>query len=217
MIHPCRVSLLLGMTLLVGCSTTTYNTLSTIKQAALGDSDVVVSMSQVENLPYASAYIRVGDNPQAFVVLAFADKNGNLSWMSADHTLFITHAGRIIKTVGLENDLMLLSSASRDPLKSTHIDHPVSWRFQAEWAKDYVSGYTLLSQIKTVKEVTLPILDKKYDTWLLEESIELEHSGEGWQNRYWVDSQTGAILKSEQQLGPHLPVIEMTILKPYSS
>lgn len=59
----------------------------------------------------------MGDNPQALVVLAFADPDGSLSWVSSDNKLFVTKSGRLHKTVGLENDLYLVSSSWPDPLQ----------------------------------------------------------------------------------------------------
>ncbi|MFT8211636.1 MAG: YjbF family lipoprotein [Symbiopectobacterium sp.] len=47
----------------------------TAKLAIWGTDDVQVSAERVEKTPYASAYLKVGDASQAFVVLAFAENN----------------------------------------------------------------------------------------------------------------------------------------------
>ena len=51
----------------------------------------------------ASAYLKVGDAPRAFVVLGFADAT-SLKWFTADRNMIITRNGRVIKTLGFGND-----------------------------------------------------------------------------------------------------------------
>lgn len=211
-----RVLLLLISPLLFGCSTTTKQTIATIGKVAFGNDDVVLGKDKINSIPYASAYIKVGDNPQAFVVLAYADKQGNLSWMSADHRMFVTRAGRLIKTIGLDNDLVSLSSLADEPLTKLTSKDSLTWQFQAEWEKDYVSGYFINSHILKKAKATIDILDEPHQTELFEELISIQHNGYSWENYYWVDQKTGQIVKSKQQLGPDLPVIEITILKPYA-
>lgn len=239
-----RLLVPLGLLLLSGCSNNSLSTLDTLQYAFFGTPDVQISAEEVRRMPYASAYLQVGDNPQAFVVLAFADPDGTLTWVSADHNLFVTRAGRLIKTVGLENDLYRLApspdpgAAQRqgsdaaqpaDPLaRLAHLlplarQQPADaaaalqpWQLQAEWQRDYVSGDTLRAGAYQLHADTLTVLDNTYSVWVIEERIEMLERKQRWHNRYWVDRESGRLLKSEQQLGPDMPVITMTILKPYS-
>lgn len=233
-----RLFVPLGVLLLSGCSATSVTTLDTLRYALLGSDDVQVSAEQVQRVPYASAYLQVGDNPRAFVVLAFADPDGSLTWASADNNIFVTKQGRLIKTVGLANDLYRLTSGQPDPLQQlatqavtqavtqvvTHVATMgvadklalAPWHYQGEWTQDYVSGDQLTAHIDQISEQQLTIQDKSYSVWLLEERVEMAHTKQRWHNRYWMDRHTGRIMQSEQQLGPDLPVIKMTILKPYA-
>lgn len=218
-----RVFMSLGLLLLSGCSATSSDTYATLRYAFLGMDDVVVTGEKVRELPYASAYLRVGDNPQALVVLAFADPDGSLSWASADNKLFVTKAGRLRKTVGLENDLYLMTSSWIDPLQKI-IDSPddvfntdvLHWQYNAEWEKDYVSGYKMQAKFISAVPEKLLIIDKSHDVMLIDELIIFGNNQSSWHNYYWFEHSTGRILKSQQQLGPGLPVVEMTILKPYA-
>lgn len=218
-----RFFMSLGLLLLSGCSTTSSDTYATLRYAFTGVDDVVVTAEKVRDLPYASAYLRVGDNPQALVVLAFADPDGSLSWVSADNKLFVTNAGRLNKTVGLENDLYLTKSSWVDPLKkiSESPDNAINprvmnWQYNAEWEKDYLSGYKISTEFISAVPEKLVILDRTHDVVLIDELVTVEHNHESWHNYYWFEHSTGRMLKSQQQLGPALPVIEMTILKPYA-
>ena len=114
-----RQLIFLGLFLLSGCSTTGSDTFATLRYAAWGNPDVELTAEQVNKIPYASAYLQVGDNPQAFVVLAFADPDNSLTWIGADKNIFVTKYGRIIKTAGLDNDLYSIREigASSDPLR----------------------------------------------------------------------------------------------------
>jgi hypothetical protein len=213
----------LGLLLLSGCSATSSDTYATLRYAFLGVDDVEVTTEKVRDLPYASAYLRVGDNPQALVVLAFADSDGSLSWVSSDNKLFVTKAGRLYKTVGLENDLYLVASSWPDPLQkmADSLDDVLNpdampWQYNAEWENDYVSGYKMQAQFISAVPEKLLILDKSHDVMLVDELVSFGQSQNSWHNYYWFERSTGRILKSQQQLGPDLPVIEMTILKPYA-
>lgn len=213
--------------LISGCSATGSSTLETLRYAVWGNPDVEVTAEQVNKLPYASAYLQVGNNPQAFVVLAFADPNGSLTWLGADSNIFVTRYGRIIKTVGLDNDLYSVNEVggNSDPLRllkaffnnrGSQKLHQ-SWLYRAEWSKGYVSGYEVHVNLNPPQVDTLVILGKSYQTWLFEESIEIPSLNQHWFNKYWVDQHNGEFLKTEQQLGPDMPVIKMTILKKYPS
>ena len=61
-----------------------------------------------------------------------------MSWMSADGVMFVTQHGRLIKTVGLPNDLRYLGSLDKDPLKTSRLDKTPSmvWYSVAEWSKN---------------------------------------------------------------------------------
>ncbi|MCE9847202.1 YjbF family lipoprotein [Aeromonas allosaccharophila] len=213
----------LGLLLLSGCSATSSDTYATLRYALLGMDDVEVTTEKVRELPYASAYLRVGDNPQALVVLAFADPDGSLSWVSSDNKLFVTKSGRLHKTVGLENDLYLVASSWPDPLlKMENVPDDVlnldamRWQYNAEWENDYVSGYNMQAKFISSVPEKLLILDKSHDVMLIDELVSFGQGQNSWHNYYWFERSTGRVLKSQQQLGPGLPVIEMTILKPYA-
>ena len=63
-----------------------------------------VTLDQAKAVPYASLGVKVGDGPQAMLVLA--DGTGpELSWTSASHISLITRDGRIIGSAGFEHNL----------------------------------------------------------------------------------------------------------------
>ncbi|MGL5949007.1 MAG: YjbF family lipoprotein, partial [Aeromonas sp.] len=114
------LSLLVAALLTAACSSTSQDLASTLNYAVRGSADIEVSAQKVSDLPYASSYLRVGDNPQAFVVLAYADTMAKapqqLSWLAADKNAFITQGGRLIQTHGLANDLSTWQVQGQDYL-----------------------------------------------------------------------------------------------------
>lgn len=211
----------LTITLLIcGCSTTSSNVAATLRYAISGPDDVTVAPEKINQLPYASAYIRVGDNPRAFVVLAFADKDGSLTWVSSDKTVFVTRYGRLIKTRGLANDLYLLKEKTKDPLSEParlpadpNITYSTEWL--AEWSKDYVSGYHITTHLTYAGSEWIQVLDRSLDTLRFEERVEVEHNNTNWVNVYWFDKVTHRLVKTQQHLGYDLDVVEMVVLKSF--
>lgn len=206
---------LLSLIALSGCSATTSNTGETIKYALLGADDVTVTKAHVTNLPYASAYLKIGDNPRVFIVLAYVNGE-DLSWLTADNVMIVTRHGRIIKTVGLENDLISLINESADPL-STKPTSTAHWQAVAEWQQRHVSGYQMKGHITQRGQDTLDLVTRQINADRFEEKISLTPSSTSWTNTFWRDSSTGQVVKTQQQLGPNMPLIELTILKPFSS
>ncbi|MGL5345677.1 MAG: YjbF family lipoprotein [Plesiomonas sp.] len=206
---------LLSLISLVGCSTTTSNTGETIRYALFGADDITVTKAHVSELPYASAYLKIGDNPRVFVVLAYVNGE-DFSWLTADNVMIITRHGRIIKTVGLENDLVSLINESTDPLAAKPTTK-AEWQAIAEWQQRYVSGYQMKGRIIQHEKETLDLVANQILVNRFEEKITLMPSSTCWTNTFWRDSSTGQVVKTQQQLGPNMPVIELTILKPFSS
>jgi len=200
---------------LSACSLKSNFYLETLSTAALGVPDVNKSAAEVDAIPYASAYLTIGSLPRAFVILAFAEQQ-QLKWISADRNLFVYEQGRLVKTIGLPSDLRWMSDRSRDPLRSA-LSIPVtgqSWQYSAEWSKDDESGHQLQATLFRRELEAKEILGKSVSLLHLEEQVQDLQSGERWSNHFWVDPQAGDVRVSQQQLGPQLPAIEFTLLKP---
>ncbi len=93
---------------LFGC-TQKFNDVSATVQEAYGNYiDVEMTSEEINAVPYASAYLKLGNQKQVFVVLAFAERNPlngkiQLKWVSADKAMIVTENGHIVKTIGLQS------------------------------------------------------------------------------------------------------------------
>lgn len=207
--------LLLSAFWLGGCSLQTGDAyLDSAKVALLGMPDIDYSAEKIASIPYASAYLTVGDLPRAFVVLAYAEQQ-QLKWISADRNLFVMQQGRWVKTIGLAVNLSHIESSEPDPLVDPlHIDG-ATWRWRAVWDQDYTSGRELISRFKTLGLQLIEVGPTKRSLLAVEEAVSEAQGRFSYRNHYWLDPNTGAVIKSRQQLGPDLLSLEYILLKPY--
>ncbi|KMV28503.1 lipoprotein YmcC precursor [Photobacterium swingsii] len=223
----------LCLTLLTGCSQKFQDVNDTAKLALFGDDDTQLTAQAINQLPYASMYARIGDGPQAFMVLAFAEQDiilsaqdstndrtaPQLKWLSADRGLIVTQAGRITKTASLtQGNLVATTSTTIDPLAlGLHQAlTPKTWTRTLDWQPGYHFGYTVNSTFSNGSEQVIVINDQPVKSLYFTEEVNVPSLGKSYQNEFWLNPKNGTVIKSRQQLAPGLPVVEFSILKPFS-
>lgn len=210
------IAIPLASIILAGCSQKMDAFSKTAELAFLGQDDTYVTARQVENTPYASAYVKVGDAPQAFVVLAFAEQE-QLKWIAADKNMIVTQHGRLVKTQGFGEDITNVSNLDRDPLalgllKSTT---PMTWQSRFEWAQVFRGGYEVTSIFRSRGKETLTILDKSRELARFDEQVTVPALNASYTNSYWIEPSNGQIVQSYQYMGPDMALVKFTVLKPY--
>ncbi|EAS44623.1 YjbF family lipoprotein [Photobacterium profundum] len=226
---------LLTLTLLLsagitGCSQKFNDVNDTLSVALFGDDDTELASDDVERLPYASLYAQVDDGPQAFMVLALAESalsltpespntRTQLKWVSSDKGMLVTESGRLIKSMNLpQGNLIDTYSSQPDPLTLglQRASTPMYWQRTIDWQPGYHFGYQLTSRFLRQDNAVIMINERPIETWHFIESVTIDALDTHYQNQFWIDGKTGKVLKSQQTLAPGLPVINMTLLKPYS-
>lgn len=141
--------------LLLGCSQKFNDVNDTMKLALFGEPDAVLTADEITLSPYASIYARVGDGPQAFMVLALAEPKPQLAdtaantrstdpkenplqlkWLSADKGMLTTEYGRLVKSLNLpQGNLVASTSNQPDPLRlGLHrANTPMVWERTVDW------------------------------------------------------------------------------------
>lgn len=200
--------------LLSGCSQRFETVNDTLKEAVFGFDDVNMTTEQIEQLPYASAYFRINDGQQIFMVLAFADVNPEnnqtqLKWVSSDKAMIVTEQGRIVKTLNLPE----YNLAERSSLGGTwqEVDHS---RSRYDWpASNY--GFNAESEyaLRGNETIQTQTWTKALSVW--EETVHFTALSNSIKNTYWLDEDNN-VLKSVQYIGPKMTRIEFSILKPYT-
>ena len=109
--------LVLALALLLGaCSSTQHAYLDTLKLALRSVDDATLSLTEVKQSDYDLIYIQVDDRARATMVLAYLE-HGQHKWLSGDHALLVVEQGRIVRTLGFDNDLHYVSNRSLDPIR----------------------------------------------------------------------------------------------------
>ncbi|MFN1514410.1 YjbF family lipoprotein [Vibrio owensii] len=205
---------LLGLTF--GC-TQKFNDVSATVQEAYGNYiDVELTPEEIEAVPYASAYLKIGSQKQVFVVLAFAELNPltgqtQLKWVSADKAMVVTENGHIVKTIGLQTTNLAGIYGNVPAYSASSVQYSLSY----DWSDKYRYGFPAkVERSRRGKEtVVTPISSTVTDVYT--EVVTFTSLEKSVENQYWVNGK-GEVVKARQHLGPNMVPIELTILKGYS-
>ncbi|SJZ74626.1 YjbF family lipoprotein [Photobacterium toruni] len=233
--HSISKLLLLSATafFIAGCSQKITSVNDTVRLALQGTADTHKSAYDIARLPYASTYVRINNQAQLFMVLALAESatgktltNAHsattppqLKWLANDNGMLVTQSGRIIKTVNLSaGNLLATHSTSPDPLAlGLHLaTTPKQWQRTIDWQPGYHTGYQLDSVFVFDHAEVLTINGKSVPVLRFNENVLVKQLNTHYSNTFWVDQQTGKVVKSMQYIAPSLPSVEMTILKPFN-
>lgn len=207
-----------GLTAIItsGCTQKFNDVSATVQEAYSNYIDVELSPQEIEEIPYASAYLRIGSQKQVFVVLAFAELNRKtqqtqLKWVSADKAMIVTENGRIVKTIGLQTGN--LAGIYDLPINGQLGD--LDFELSYDWEESYRYGFPAEVSRKFIKNDTVETPLKKISTSVYEEKISFPTLAKDITNTYWVNNE-GDVVKSIQYLGPQMVPIEITVLKEYN-
>lgn len=204
------------LSLVFGCTQKFNDVSATVKEAYSNYIDVELTPEEIEDVPYASAYLKIGAQKQVFVVLAFAELNPltgktQLKWVSADKAMVVTENGHIVKTIGLQaTNLAGVYGGVPD-----YSDSPTQYALSYDWSEQYRFGFQakVKRSLQGKEAVTTPISSTETDVYT--EIVTFPSLEESVENTYWVDS-NGQVVKTRQHLGPNMVPVELTILKRYS-
>lgn len=200
-----------------GCSGSYRSYLNTLSYAFNPPGDVNVSLEHVKASNADLMYFRYGDQSRAVMVLGFLDSS-QYKWVSADNAIVNIEFGRIVRTVGLPNDLLYVTKQTPDPLQQgvTALSG-VSWQSRVDWENDEY-GYLVQSDFSAPLQEEIDILGHSFTALKITETLTyLEKPvflrfDQQWHNEYWFDKSSGQLLKSRQRYAPFQPVSEMVFL-----
>lgn len=204
------------LSLTVGCTQKFNDVSATVQDAYNNYIDVELTPDEIEAVPYASAYLKIGSQKQVFVVLAFAEHNPltdktQLKWVSADKAMIVTENGHIVKTIGLQTS-NLAGIYGHIP---TYSNASTTFSLSYDWSENDRYGFpaSVLRTYEGKDTVNTPISSIQTDVY--KETVSFTSLSESVDNLYWVNS-SGQVIKTLQHLGPNMVPVELTILKGYS-
>lgn len=213
-----HIPLLVLCLLLQACTQTQKGLEDTVEYAVSGPGDVTVTDRQVADLPYASMYLRVNDGQRIFVVLGY-NEQGQQKWVTQDKAMLVTEHGRLVKTLGLSDNLLDVNNLQNDPLRDPlHLSEQSSWTRTLSWTENgQLRAATAVSHFSRGTDEVLTLAGEAVPCRVWLEEVSVDALGKRWQNRFWIDNSSGQVLQAEQSLGAdYLPVVT-TILKPAQS
>jgi hypothetical protein len=180
--------------------------------------DKIIISDYYKTAKFASMKVSYG-RTNAVMVLA-NNYNGVLQWVSADEIQIFTKNGKIIRTIGLNNDIFITDSpdlsqiilrleANQEKVKESSIISFSDPLLNGEGIKyTYFYGESF--------EYPLLINGRIVSGKILYEEIYIKKLLWKRRNKYWIDP-NGKVIRSRQFLNPSLDFIEMEVIKKYIS
>ncbi|MGY0577625.1 MAG: YjbF family lipoprotein [Paraglaciecola chathamensis] len=206
------------------CSGTYHAYYDTLKIAFSEPKDADMTLAQVAESKIDLMSVQRGERPKAIMALAYLE-NGRHKWVSADNAMFVMEQGRVVRTLGLNKDLLYLGNSQEDPLKritsnakaNSSAKQSNQWRYITDWSGDEY-GHPIESHFTAPENETLTLLSKPIHTYHYVETLSYQapsdylRFNQSWQNHYWFDQQSGALVKSIQTLSPISEPVEFVYL-----
>ena len=212
------ITFTIGLFLLSGCTQKFNDTFSTVNASIEGLSDVELSAAELIEFPYDSAYVRFNNGRKILMVLALAEINPlnnyqTLKWLSADNVMLVTENGRIVKTLGFDNNLIGIKSTSGQlPSPSTQ----TSWQAYYDWMPAYRYQFTAQTNSKVIGQEEVILSKWSLSTKYVQETIHFVELDSKITNHYWLNSNKKTV-KTIQYIGPNMDKIEISFVKDFTS
>jgi hypothetical protein len=184
-----------------------------IKGSIFGFQDYPISRDLVDNIPFASLKLKIGKGSAGLLILE-EKKEKRLTYLSADNVRVVLHHGKIIRTSGLDNNLVEI----KEP-KNSFEDFLRSGKDEISYYSYSTYDYPVLIDMKnkiTLKKLGtegVEILDTKYNLVKFQETVENTYLGWKVINFYWIDNTNYFVWRSQQSISPLLPVINYEVTK----
>jgi len=135
------------------------------------------------------------------------------TWLSADQVTIVEREGKIIRTLGLTNNLTSIRPQSVNHVELVkNKDNPI---YKSFISLDNPEVFELELKVKVLNKglEEIEILDKKYS--LIHFIEEKENRYLRWKSKdhYWVDPEDGFVWKSIQNIAPNIPPILIEVTK----
>ena len=175
---------------------------------------VRVTRDQAASIPYASMGYRLDDGNQALLVLA-TDSGGELLWTGPSHAVIVTREGRIVRTVGLGNDLAgMTMRGGSDPAPAMAAQGPFSSIRLEDFPELGLYGTLVSCRAHLVGRQRIEILGQAITTNRVDEACQSQRPDWSFVDSYWVDTDNGLVWRSRQHIHPKGAEIETEVFRP---
>ena len=212
---------LVALLFLAGCSSadsgnTNYAQFYQLTKQSLSASfgKVRVTRDQAASIPYASLGYSLDDGNQQLLVLA-TDSNGELLWTGPSHTVIVTRDGRIVRTVGMGQDLAALTTRNgATPAPGAAASGPFTSTRLEDFPELGIYGAQVSCRARLVGQQKISILGQPVTTNRVDEACRSQTPDWSFVDSYWVDPGNGLVWRSRQHIHPKGGEIETEIFRP---
>jgi hypothetical protein len=201
------------------CSGTYQAYYQTLKIAFSDQYDAMLTLVEVQQSNIDVISVRRGERSSVIMALAYIE-NGHHKWVSSDNVMFIMDKGRLLRTIGLNENLLYSSNTDTDPLKSlphsTDVQQQQTWtRIVDQTGDEY--GYPIESTFSAAIQDSVQTLNLKVEAVLYVETLNYKATtnhirlNKIWKNYYWY-AKSGELIKSIQIISPLSEALEITYL-----
>ena len=183
------------------------------RTSILGLPDAPVATAYIQSLPYATISAKIGKGQRSVLVLARFD-GPDLHWVSADHAVFVTRNGRLIRVFGVGASRTDTLQLDRDPICSGSYDFDRESVRAVDLAADQRYGVPIKSTYRVLGRETIAIMDHQIDVLRVREFSSAVSFRWTFENDFWFDFSDGFLWKSVQNFNPEMAPAEITVLKP---
>jgi hypothetical protein len=215
------IPLIAALLLLSGCDSTGTSDYTLYYQAlrqsfagGFGGSPHVTK-DQAAAIPYASIGYRLNDGPEQLLVLA-TDSGREQLWTSGAHVVIVTRDGRIVRTVGLAQDVSAVT-----PQKEQQIFGPAEAREKNQLSvrlEDFpgMPAYGVAVKCTAMPKgvETIVILGRGVTTRKVDEACRSDALDWSFTDSYWIDPQSALVWRSIQHPAPKDEKVELEVLRP---
>jgi len=190
-----------------------YKMMSQSLSASFGN--VRVTREQAAAIPYASMGYALEGGNQIMLVLA-TDSGGEMLWTSAAHVVIVTRQGRIVRTVGLGNDLSSLTTRNTGalPAPSAAIQAPFTSTRLEDFPELGLYGISVSCRARMVGRQSIKILGQAVATFRVDEACQSDKLEWSFTDSFWVDRDSGLVWRSSQHVHPKGGLVETEIFRP---
>ena len=176
-----------------------------------------MTRAELNEIPYATIALTIGDNPRAFVV-PIADNSGYLVYQDPARRGIVMRGGLVTATHGFGHDLDAVQHRRDDPVA---VPTPLpewpsqvarSYEFTVRGLNPYEIG--VLCRYERGAREHVDIVELRFEVVRMVETC--ANARRTFVNTYWANPETGFIWKSEQWVGPNLSPITVEIIRPYA-
>lgn len=172
--------------------------------------------SYPDQLPYASIAVSMKNLPKALLVLGKVEGD-EMHWFSGDRGVFVTRFGRLIRTVGMAENITKTDFSSPDFFENaTRAKTEASLSRIIDLSPGNRYGIKVDSKLKELGKETITIGTKTRETTHFEEYCYAPLLSWRCTNHYWV-GESSQVWRSIQQASPAGQSITIELTKPFKA